>query len=107
MGLQKQTGAGEAEGRMAKVHLAGPLNAVASGTTHAKAERMNSRIQWLETRARGDRNRARFNAAIYFHLDGLDLHQATLSSGRILSNVGRVIVPCYSHQTGLLGEGLQ
>jgi transposase len=64
--------------RMVKRHLFGILNAVVSGITNAKAEGLNSAIQWVKYTARGFRNRERFRNAIYFHLGGLDLYPATL-----------------------------
>jgi len=55
-------------------HLWGILNAIMHRATNAKAEAINSRIQWLKKRACGYRNRKRFRNAIYFHQGGLDLH---------------------------------
>ncbi len=55
-------------------HLWGILNAIMHRVTNAKAEAINSRIQWLKKRACGYRNRKRFRNAIYFHQGGLDLH---------------------------------
>jgi transposase len=42
--------------------------------TNALAESMNSKIQWIKYQARGFRNEARFERAIYFHCAGLDLY---------------------------------
>lgn len=58
-------------------YLWGILNAIATGTTNAMAEGMNSRIQELKRRACGYRNRERFRNAIYFHLGGLNLSPLT------------------------------
>ena len=60
--------------RMIKRHLEGVVNAVVSGITNARAEGINSRIQWIKKTACGFRNRDRFREAIYFHLGGLDLY---------------------------------
>lgn len=62
-----------------KKYLWGILNAVISRATNALAEGMNSRIQALKRRACGYRNRARFRAAIYFHLGGLDLYPVSVN----------------------------
>jgi transposase len=59
--------------RMIKSHLEGIVNAVVSGVTNARAEGINSRIQWIKRTACGYRNRNHFREAIYFHLGGLDL----------------------------------
>lgn len=61
-------------------YLWGILNAIVSGTTNARAEGLNSRIQAIKRRACGYRNRERFRGAIYFHLGGLDLYPERLSS---------------------------
>jgi len=60
--------------RMIKRHLEGIVNAVVSGITNARAEGINSRIQWIKKTACGYRNRDTFREAIYFHLGGLDLY---------------------------------
>jgi transposase len=65
--------------RMLKRHLFGILNAMESGVTNARAEGINSVIQWLKHSAHGFRNRNRFRNAIYFHLGGLQLYPATLA----------------------------
>lgn len=62
--------------RMVKAHLQGIVNAVISGVTNARAEGLNSVVQWIKYTARGFRNRERFKTAIYFHLGGLDLYPA-------------------------------
>ena len=62
--------------RMIKRHWEGVINAATSPVTHARAEAINSRIQWLKNMACGYRNRARFREAIYFQLGGLDLSPA-------------------------------
>ena len=59
--------------RMIKRHWEGVINAATSTVTNARAEAINSRIQWLKKMACGYRNRARFREALYFHLGGLDL----------------------------------
>ena len=59
--------------RMVKRHWDGVIAAATSTITNARAEAINSRIQWIKKMACGYRNRARFRAAIYFHLGGLDL----------------------------------
>ena len=62
--------------RMIKRHWEGVINAATSTVTNARAEAINSRIQWLKKMACGYRSRARFREAIYFHLGGLDLSPA-------------------------------
>ncbi len=49
------------------------INAATSEVTNARAEAINSRIQWIKKMACGFRSRKRFREAIYFHLGGLDL----------------------------------
>ena len=66
--------------RMVKRHLTGILTAVVKGITNARAESINAKIQWLKYTARGFRNRDRFRNAIYFHLGGLDLYPAGIST---------------------------
>ncbi len=44
--------------------------------TNARAEGLNSVVQWMKDTARGYRSRERFRNAIYFHLGGLDLYPA-------------------------------
>lgn len=60
--------------RMLEDHLEGIVNAVVLRATNARAEGINSRIQWIKKMACGYRNRRRFRMAIYFHLGGLDLY---------------------------------
>ena len=60
--------------RMLEEHLEGIVNAVVLRATNARAEGINSRIQWIKKMACGYRNRQRFRMAIYFHLGGLDLY---------------------------------
>jgi transposase len=60
-------------------YLWGILNAIVSGTTNARAEGLNSRIQAIKRRACGYRNRERFRHAIYFHLGGLDMYPEQMS----------------------------
>lgn len=65
--------------RMVRGHLGGILNAMQHGVTNARAEGLNSVIQWLKYSARGFRNRERFRNAIYFHLGALDLYPTGLA----------------------------
>lgn len=64
--------------RMIKAHWDGVMNAVTSDTTNARSESLNSRIQWIKSKACGYRNRDRFRTAIYFHLGGLNLYPESL-----------------------------
>lgn len=64
--------------RMIKRRLEGIVNAIHHGVTNARAEGINSRIQWIKYTARGFRNRERFRRAIYFHLGGLDMEPESL-----------------------------
>lgn len=66
--------------RMIKMHWEGIMNAVITGTTNARAESLNAKIQWIKRTACGFRNRERFKNAIYFHLGGLDLYPDSLKS---------------------------
>ena len=66
--------------RMVRKHLEGILNAVVLGTTNAASESMNARIQRIKGRACGYRNRERFRRAILFHLGGLNLYPAGVST---------------------------
>jgi transposase len=66
--------------RMIKKHWAGVINAATSNVTNARAEGINSKIQWIKRMASGYRNRANFRNAIYFHLGGLDLYPKRLNS---------------------------
>ena len=59
--------------RMIKRRLEGLVNAIYHGVTNARAEGINSRIQWIKYTARGFRNRERFRRAIHFHLGGLNM----------------------------------
>jgi transposase len=65
-------------GQMVKTHLWGIVNAVVTNTTNARAEGINSVVQWVKYTARGYRNRERFRTAIYFHLGGLELYPEAL-----------------------------
>jgi transposase len=65
--------------RMVKRHWDGIITAVIRKVTSASAEGLNSVIQWLQSSARGFRNRERFKNAIYFHLGGLELYPAGVS----------------------------
>lgn len=66
--------------RMIKKHWEGVLNAASSEVTNARAESINSRVQWVKRMACGFRNRENFRHAIYFHLGGLDLYPESLTS---------------------------
>jgi transposase len=66
--------------RMIKRHWQGVINAATTDVTNARAEALNSRIQWVKRMACGFRNRENFRNAIYFHLGGLDLYPETLKS---------------------------
>lgn len=61
---------------MIRRHLEGIVNAVHHQASNARAEGINTRIQWVKRMARGYRNTERFRNAIYFHLGGLDLSPA-------------------------------
>lgn len=61
---------------MLRAHADGVVTAIVTGITNARAEGINSVIQWVKRSARGFRNRERFRNAIYFHLAGLDLYPA-------------------------------
>ena len=65
--------------RMVKGHLEGLVNAIHHGVTNARAEGINSRIQWIKYTARGFRSRKRFRRAIDFHLGGLNMAPEALS----------------------------
>jgi transposase len=56
------------------------MNGATTSVTNARAEAINSRIQWLKRMACGFRNRENFRNAIYFHLGSLDLYPETLKS---------------------------
>lgn len=66
--------------RMIRRHWYGVINAATTTTTNARAESINSKIQWVKRMANGYRNRENFRNAIYFHLGGLDLYPETLAS---------------------------
>jgi hypothetical protein len=66
--------------RMIKKHWEGVMNTVTSQVTNARAEAINSRVQWVKRMACGFRNRDNFRNAIYFHLGGLDLYPEALKS---------------------------
>ena len=61
-----------------KSHIQGLINAIHHRVTNARAEGINSRIQWIKYTARGFRNRERFRRAIYFHLGGLNMAPETI-----------------------------
>jgi len=60
--------------RMVKRHLMGLVNAAVLKATHAPAESVNHRIQRAQRLACGFRHTQRFQRAIYFHPDRLDLY---------------------------------
>ena len=66
--------------RTIRNHLWGIVNAIVLGVTNAAAESQNAKIQWIKKQACGFRNRERFRNAIYFHLGGLDLYPAPIST---------------------------
>jgi transposase len=66
--------------RMIKKHWEGVINAATSDVTNARAEGINSKIQWIKRMACGYRNRENFRNAIYFHLGGLDLYPDSIRS---------------------------
>ena len=66
--------------RMIKRHWEGVIHAATTDVTNARAEALNSRIQWVKRMACGYRNRENFRHAIYFHLGGLDLYPEALKS---------------------------
>jgi len=66
--------------RMIRNHLYGVMNAATSDITNAMSESVNSHIQRIKKRACGFRSRLRYREAILFHLGGLDLYPATVSS---------------------------
>ena len=72
--IRSQLDAVKKVARLIRRHLYGILNAMAHQVTNARAEGLNSIIQWIKYAARGFRNRDRFRNAIYFHLGGLDLY---------------------------------
>lgn len=63
---------------MIKKHWDGVIKAATSTVTNARAEAINSRVQWVKRMARGFGNRENFRSAIYFHLGCLDLHPEAL-----------------------------
>ena len=71
--------------RMIKAHWSGVINAATTGITNARAEGLNSKIQWIKRMACGYRNRERFRNAIYFHLGGLDLYPENYRSTHPIS----------------------
>lgn len=71
--------------RMIKTHWEGVINAATSNVTNARAEGINSKIQWIKRMATGYRNRENFRNAIYFHLGGLDLYPESLKSAHTKS----------------------
>lgn len=66
-------------------YLWGILNAVIKQVTNAKAEAINSRIQWIKKMACGFRNRKRFRNAILFHLGKLDLVPKNVEISHLIS----------------------
>ena len=65
--------------RMIRRHWYGVINAATTTTTNARAESINSKIQWVKRMANGYRNRENFRNAIYFHLGGLNLYPDVLA----------------------------
>ncbi|MBK8979077.1 MAG: transposase [Planctomycetes bacterium] len=63
-----------------RAHLWGIVNAIVRGVTIAGSESVNARIQRVKRMACGFRNKQRFRNAILFHLGGLDLNLAAVSS---------------------------
>lgn len=55
-------------------HQNGIINAIETGATNARAERLNSSIQEIKTIARGYRNDDNFRVAILFFHGNLDMH---------------------------------
>jgi transposase len=66
--------------RTIRRHWYGVINAATTSTTNARAESINSKIQWVKRMAIGYRHREAFHNAIYFHLGGLDLYPQALAS---------------------------
>jgi len=66
--------------RTIRTHWQGVINAATSMVTNARAEAINSRIQWVKRMACGCRNRENFRNTIYFHLGGLDLYPEAFKS---------------------------
>jgi transposase len=66
--------------RMIRKHWEGVMNAATRNVTNARAEGINSKIQWIKRMASGYRNRENFRNAIYFHLGALDLYPQSLKS---------------------------
>jgi transposase len=65
---------------MIKKHWEGGINAATTPITNARAEAINSRIQWVKRMACGYRNRENFRRTIYFQLGGLDLYAKSVKS---------------------------
>lgn len=59
--------------RMLAARLTNILTYLKHPITNAGSESINSKIQWVKYTARGFRNLANFQTAIYFHCGGLDL----------------------------------
>jgi len=71
---------GRREGTWVRQALTPRIQAATTHVTNARAEAINSRIQWMKRMACGFRNRENFRNAICFHLGGLDLYPETLTS---------------------------
>ena len=76
---------------MIKRHWEGVMNAATTDVTNARAESINSRIQWVKRMACGYRNRENFRNAVYFHLGGLDLYPEALKSAHTKARSGEEI----------------
>jgi transposase len=66
--------------RMIRDHLWGIVNAMALRVTNAASKSVNSKVQRIKCAACAFRSRDRFRNAIYFHLGGLELYPAGVSS---------------------------
>ena len=55
-------------------HMVGVVYSLVSSYSNAMAERLNGKIQFLKTSARGYRNFDNFRSAILFFYGGLDVY---------------------------------
>lgn len=62
-----------AKAKMLKRRLPNVLTYIKHHITNAVSEGLNSKIQWMQSTARGWRNFRNFATAIYFHCGGLNL----------------------------------
>ncbi|MCY4299801.1 MAG: transposase [Flavobacteriaceae bacterium] len=60
--------------KMFQRHLDGIINALASKPSHARAERINGKIQPIKTVARGYRKFENFRSVVLFFCSGLKLY---------------------------------